>query len=278
MCIGDDIMNRKEWLESGRKDLGFKGKAFNILKSSLTNFDENEIYHIHHLRDTEEQRQYNDAHYEYWGFEQDGETFVPNKYVTLLTQSDHIHLHGSSDETRNNISCGLKQHYADGHSPWMKGKTHTDEAKEKNRQAHLGNHYSLGYKHTDEARAKISKSIAGKQSHFKGKQHTVEAKEKNRQSHLGLKHSEETKQKMSLSQLGKHSDFHPSEEARKKMSDAHKGKLVSDDTKQKLSTRMQEVKVKYQLYRANGGHLKWQAFQSALKKNEIPLSFFNQNI
>lgn len=261
-----------------RKNFSYKNAAHKILKQWMIENNLTGKYVIHHRDDTEECRAYNakEAHYNMWGFNLDG-TFEYGKFVIFLTNEDHSRYHAidrhptEESKLKNSLS-----HI--GHPGYFKGKCHSDEAKQRNRAAHLGNQYCLGRKLSDETKAKISESNIGKPSAFKGRQHTDEAKEKNRQAHLGLKHSEETKQKMCLSHLGKHSDFHPSDEARKKMSDAHKGKLVSDDTKQKLSTRMQEVRVKYQLYKANGGCLKWQAFQSALRKNEIPVSFFDQII
>lgn len=72
------------------------------------------------------------------------------------------------------------------------GKHHTEEAKEKNRQAHLGKHPSeetrakmRGRHPSPETRAKMSESRKGEKNHFFGKHHTEESKEKNRQAHLG---------------------------------------------------------------------------------------------
>ena len=76
------------------------------------------------------------------------------------------------------------------------GKHHTEEAKEKNRQAHLGKHPSdetrakMSESHksenlSEETRAKMSASRTGEKNHFYGKHHTAESIEKNRQAHLG---------------------------------------------------------------------------------------------
>ena len=86
-------MNQKEWKTSGR----FKGKfewynkTRKIQKSLCYEQDPNANV-IHHLRDTEEQRRYNDEHYELWGFEvnEDGnEHFEYGKYVVFWTKEYH---------------------------------------------------------------------------------------------------------------------------------------------------------------------------------------------
>ena len=65
-------MNQKEWKISEQYKDKFKwyNKTRKIQKSLQYNQDINAKI-IHHLRDTEEQRKYNDEHYELWGFEID---------------------------------------------------------------------------------------------------------------------------------------------------------------------------------------------------------------
>ena len=41
---------------------------------------------IHHLRDTEEQRNFNDTYYERWGFDLNGEM----KYAVMITHREHV--------------------------------------------------------------------------------------------------------------------------------------------------------------------------------------------
>lgn len=71
------------------------------------------------------------------------------------------------------------------------GKQHTEEAKEKNRQAHLGKPSPRkGAHHTEEAKAilrekALARNVSGENNPFFGKKHTEESKEKNRQKQLG---------------------------------------------------------------------------------------------
>lgn len=66
----------------------------------------------HHLRDTEEQRKYNDEHYELWGFEIDengNEHFEYGKYIVFVTEEWHNNYHHCSEETRKKRSESLKR-------------------------------------------------------------------------------------------------------------------------------------------------------------------------
>lgn len=123
---------------------------------------------VHHRDDTEEVRQYNREHYGRWGYNEDG-TFEYGKYVLFMTLREHCAYHHTggknyfkgkgdllkgeknpfygrrhTDETKRII--GLK---SKGRPNAMKGKHQTDEAKMKNRMAHLGKHP------TDETKEKI---------------------------------------------------------------------------------------------------------------------------
>jgi hypothetical protein len=94
----------------------FRNKAvkhFNIQKGEI----------IHHLRETEEQRQFNDQHYERWGFDFDGEM----KYCIKMTAQEHRLYHGQSKETRKKKSIHNARLSGKDH-PFF-GKHHTEEAK-----------------------------------------------------------------------------------------------------------------------------------------------------
>ena len=59
----------------------------------------------------------------------------------------------------------------------IKGKHHTEEAKEKNRQAHLGKvPWNKGIPMPEETKAKIRKTNRGRKGTMKGKHHTEESK------------------------------------------------------------------------------------------------------
>ena len=62
-----------------------------------------------------------------------------------------------TDEHRKKLSSARR-----GRIPELGGWHHTDETKEKNRVAKLGNKYHLGKKHTPEARKKMSDARRGK--------------------------------------------------------------------------------------------------------------------
>jgi hypothetical protein len=95
------------------------------------------------------------------------------------------------EELKNKFSLMMKQR-----KPFFKGKTHTEESKQKNRDAHIG-----------------------KPGTWIGKTHTEESKNKMSKSAIGRKLSEETRNKMSKVKKGvKFSDAH-----REKLSNSTKG-------------------------------------------------------
>jgi len=76
------------------------------------------------------------------------------------------------------------------------GKTHTEKAKQQNREAQLGKVTS------EETKQKQREALKGEKSPFYGKAKTDEHKQKNREAHLGKTHTKETKQRMSEARLG----------------------------------------------------------------------------
>jgi group I intron endonuclease len=80
-----------------------------------------------------------------------------------------------------------------GNTKGMKGKKHSDETRQKLRNANLGRFVS------EETKQKMSNSLKGKEF----PPMTNETKQKISNGHKGLKHSEETRQKMSNSRKGK---------------------------------------------------------------------------
>lgn len=107
-------MNQKEWKTSGK--FNGKYKWYNQtrkLQRSLCYESDPNANIIHHLRDTEEQRNYNDTHYEYWGFNEDG-TFEYGKYVVFWTKEHHDSYHAESEETHSKVCAGVQRAYENG--------------------------------------------------------------------------------------------------------------------------------------------------------------------
>lgn len=206
-------MNFYEWKKSDRYDGKFywRNRAIAI-RLSLKYNSNPEARVIHHLRDTEEQRKYNDEHYEFWGFNQDG-TFEYGKYVIFVTKEEHTEIHRHSEETRKKMSDSLK------------GIPRTDEWKLKISESNKGKH-----NFTEEQRLQISKSV----------------KEYYEQDGSREKTSRSTKEAMQRPEVKQHlidgCKKRPpqSKESRQKAAEANKGKHHSDETKILLSTNKRE--------------------------------------
>lgn len=121
-------MNQKEWKYLCNKhkellDFMYYNNTRKIQKSLKYNSNpESKV--IHHLRDTKEQRKYNDEHYELWGHNLDG-TFEYGKYVIFVTKEEHIEIHRDSYETKQKKSTATK-----GENNPFYDKHHSDETKE----------------------------------------------------------------------------------------------------------------------------------------------------
>lgn len=187
---------------------------------------------IHHLRDTEEQRKYNDEHYELWGHNLDG-TFEYGKYVVFWTHEHHVKYHALSNETKSKISESNKRTWQE--SPDRRAYYSTRFSGE-------GNPF-YGKHHTDETRACLS----GENNGMYSKHHTEEAKRLISEANKGKIVSQETRDKLSKASsgeknemFGKHSDLHCAD------------KVIE---LQKLAS------IVYKEYRSNGGTTKWQDFR-----------------
>jgi len=132
-----------------------------------------------------------------------------------------------SEVTRSKISKKAKNRKREPHSEETKKKM-SISAKGKN----------LGRKFTEEEKIKRSKS-QNRMSYEEryGKEKADELKKKMRERTMGFRHSEESKNKMSISQKNRIRKPH-SEEHKRKIGEAHKGKIVSEETREKLRNRI----------------------------------------
>jgi hypothetical protein len=91
------------------------------------------------------------------GIKQKSET-IEKRRLKLIGQTRIF-----SAEWKENISKSKK-----GQMPWIKGKKHSEESKEKNRIAHLGHTYNQGKKHSEESRKNMSEAHKGQIPYNKG--------------------------------------------------------------------------------------------------------------
>lgn len=152
--------------------------------SLIENYDKamasSEMWHCHHRREIEDGVVRTIDEMDELGLYYDR----PASELIFLTMSEHRSLHGRnrSEYARNKTSeANLGHKRSIGRPSPMKGKHHSDEAKNKNRLAHIGK------RHTDEWKRKMSERVKGN-TYAKGN--------KNR---LGHHFSEESKNKISES-------------------------------------------------------------------------------
>ena len=264
------IMNFYEW-KSGAKYDGkytWRNKAKQIQKSLWYNKDPNANV-IHHLRDTEEQRKYNDEHYELWGHNLDG-TFEYGKYVIFVTPKEHAAIHMRSEETRKKMSVSLKKTFSTEEQKLKRSKQRKSEW-------------------TDERKQEYSKRFSGEKSINYGRKASDETRRRLSESHKGIKPSKETVLKRSNS-LKEYRRLNPfTKETCDKISKAisgknnpNYGKVYTDDEKdylrRKSKTSRDAAKVLYSSYKHHGGILQWNAFQAAIKKGDIAFEEFATSV
>lgn len=264
-------MNQAEWKKSGK----FKGKytwynKTRKLQRSLQYNSNPSATIIHHLRDTEDQRKYNDEHYEYWGFNQDG-TFEYGKYVIFVTEEWHYNYHRGSAETNYRKSCAAKRLWLDSnrHTKYSErlsgennpfyGKHHTVAARKKMSEARKGrfigeNHPMYGRHHLEESKIKISISCKGKHS---GENNAMYGKFGKDHPFYGHHLTDDHKLAISKAQKGR---VHSKEENEQNRL-SHLGKHHSEESKQKISATINFKSMAYKMYKSLGGELSWNDFQ-----------------
>ena len=152
-------MNKEEyWTLKSPKSTSEYKRSHNLLCEWKMNNNIAEQCVIHHRDDTEEVRAYNEAHYERWGFNEDG-TFEYGKYVKFMTVAEHIAYHKTGEKRP-------------GEKSGFYGKHHTEETLQKMSEAHKGRIFS------EEHKQKISETHKGEKNPLFGKNHSDEAKAK----------------------------------------------------------------------------------------------------
>lgn len=273
-------MNFSEWHNSPKYDGKYKwyNKTKKLLQlkqfSNLENCD-TDATDIHHLRDTEEQRKYNDEHYELWGHNLDG-TFEYGKYVVFWTHEHHLFYH-------NKVSTESKQKRSEIAKSLWKNDDYCNKVVEK-RSGEL--HWCYGKHRDKETREKISQSLSGENHPNYGKHLSDETKskisEKNKGNsfRLGAKNSPEHNKKISEANKGRfigekspnygkpsyNKGNHHTEEAKEKIRLCNLGKIVSDETRKKQRASRSKQSALYKEYKNSGGAIMWNEFNRLLKQ------------
>lgn len=133
---------------------------------------------------------------------------------------------------RSDRGLGTLANMTDG-GDGQTGYRHTDEAKEKNRVASLGNQYAVGHKWTDEERIARKAVMRGHVVSDAEREATRQRSTGNTYN-LGKTRSEETKAKIRAANLG----LKRSDETRAKISAAAKARKHSSERRQRHSERM----------------------------------------
>lgn len=150
----------------------------------------------------------------------------------------------ASEETRKKMSeSGKKKIITTIHK-----KNISDGKKKKN------------FHHSDETKAKISLSKAGKSTWMKGKKHSEEAKKKISLAQVGKTLSNEHKQKISISNKGKKKPIF-TDKHKQNMSISHKGQRVSKNTEFKKGQPAWNKGIEY-LQIKGSKHPNWQGGKS----------------
>jgi hypothetical protein len=262
-------MNQKEWKKSGRFPGKYKwyNQTRKIQRSLQYNKDSSAII-IHHLRDTEEQRNYNDTYYEYWGFNQDG-TFEYGKYVVFWTKETHDQYHAQSEETKQKNSEGVKASI-------------TPERREKMSEAKRGENNPMYGRRGEFApcygRCGELHPMYGKESAFKGKHHTEESKRlmniaaRNRPKATDSFRKEcSERAKARFKDAGYRARFCETQKAT--WTDERR---IATSNERKL--RIGQASEYYKVYKHYGGTTKWQQFMKYFymyKKSESNISHEN---
>jgi hypothetical protein len=264
-------MNRNEWLKlpNSKEKWQYRNVVRSIQLQLIYNANPKANV-IHHLLDTEEQRKYNNEHYERFGLNQDG-TFEYGKYVIFVTNKEHAIIHSLLEETRNKISKAVKKSYTNERrvnasnimkarwkNPCFREKMHrlvsgvplTDETKQKisesnkarwqdpdsrNNRIEIIKRATESY-WTDERREQARINNTGEKNPMFGKHPKESARSKMSES-AKLSWNDERRKKYSEMLSGECNPFygkHHSEESKKKMSESRKGKHISEDHKKKI--------------------------------------------
>ena len=269
-------MDRKQWKELCKID---KAKAYywynkvtrkRILKEfeSLENCDKDAKV-IHHLRDTEEQRKYNDNHYEMFGFEIDengNEYFEYGKYVVFWTKEHHTEYHKCSEETKIKRANSLRGKKRSDESKIKSSRSITKAFANDNVRKKMSDSAKASW--TDERREQARLNNMDKNNPMYGKSLSKDACDSKSSSMKAVWSDNEYKQRVSKSMKESWTN-----EKRLEYSKRFSGKNnpmcgeYSEDIKRKIKNTRILRKSLYNNYVASGGKLSYSEFRDYILPN-----------
>lgn len=254
-------MNCKEWKSKCKADWHsvdhtWDKKCREIQSELKYNSDPNATVR-HHLRDTEEQRKYNEEHYELWGFEIDengNEHFEYGKYMIFVTEEWHNNYHHRSEETRKrmreNSIKARDEAWIENQRQKHLGKTASEETRKKMSESHKALCSDPKFRKkmseaakaswTDERKQEASAKCSGENNPMYGKKGEL-APCYGRCGELNPMYGKT------------HSEDH-SEDVRNKISNA-------------IKIATEKYSIAYKEYKSNGGTMKWNEFKKWYKNN-----------
>lgn len=159
----------KEYVKGPKENRGHNFFYYRNLAQKFLGYKRKQGLTIHHLRDTEEQRNFNDLYYERWGIDFDGEM----KYCILLTTEEHKILHHLSEETKQKIAQSVSKSKTKYTPEQLKerkrelAKTYTDKHKAQKKE--YDRKYYQQNKEKIKTRAKIYKRNKKSRQHYSEK-------------------------------------------------------------------------------------------------------------
>lgn len=268
----------------------------NILRNSDL-YRSGKCMHVHHLCDTEEQRKYNDEHYELWGFNEDG-IFEYGKYVIFITREEHLRIHAQSEITRSKIGKASKERwsnpeYRERVSKCIKDGNTEDVIAKRNhslrntlekpeirlKMSESQKNRRLSNPVSEDTRKKLRDANLGEKNPMYGKHPSEETKQRMSDSHK-LLWTDERRKEYSLKLSGENAPWFGKKipkECRDKMSKAHTGIKQSEETILKIKSDHQLKSKIYKEYKLSGRNISWNEFQKIVSHNSVVMEQYNDN-
>lgn len=265
-------MNYIEWKHLCLTDKSTAHYYYNIVRAKLLSREfellencDKDAKVIHHLRDTEEQRKYNDEHYELFGLNLDG-SFEYGKYVVFWTKEHHTEYHKCSEETKIKRANSLRGKKRSDESKIKMSRSITKAFANDNVRKKMSNSAKASW--TDERREQARLNNMGENNPMYGKSLSKDVCDSKSSSMKAVWSDNEYKQRVSKSMKESWTN-----EKRLEYSKRFSGKNnpmcgeYSEDIKRKIKNTRILRKSLYNNYVASGGKLSYSEFRDYILPN-----------